>query len=35
LTRETLDKFIHCEMDAKMRLIERALQSGEVRKILQ
>ena len=34
LTRETLDKFIHCEMDAKMRLLEMALQSGEIRKIL-
>lgn len=34
LTRETLDKFIHCEMDSKMKLLERALQSGEIRKIL-
>jgi digeranylgeranylglycerophospholipid reductase len=34
LTRDTVSKFIYCEMDAKMRLIERALQSGELQKLL-
>lgn len=34
LTRDTIQKFVYCKMDAKMRLIEKALQSGELRKLL-
>ena len=28
LTKDTISKFIYCKMDAKMKLIEKALQSG-------
>jgi geranylgeranyl reductase family protein len=34
LTKDTISKFIYCKMDTKMRLIERALQSGELQKFL-
>jgi hypothetical protein len=34
LTRDTVSKFVYCEMDAKMRLIEMALQSGELQRLL-
>jgi digeranylgeranylglycerophospholipid reductase len=34
LTKDTISKFIYCKMDAKMKLIERALQSGEIQKLL-
>jgi digeranylgeranylglycerophospholipid reductase len=34
LTKDTISKFVYCKMDAKMRLIERALQSGELQKLL-
>ncbi|MCW4051065.1 MAG: geranylgeranyl reductase family protein [Candidatus Bathyarchaeota archaeon] len=34
LTRDTIGKFIYCEMDAKMRLMEKALQRGELQKLL-
>jgi geranylgeranyl reductase family protein len=34
LTRDTLSKFVYCKMDTKMKIIERALQSGELKKLL-
>ena len=34
LTKDTISKFIYCKMDAKMRLIEKVLQSGELQKLL-
>ena len=34
LTKDTISKFVYCKMDAKMKLIERALQSGEIQKLI-
>jgi len=34
LTKDTISKFVYCKMDAKMKLIERTLQSGEIQKLL-
>jgi len=34
LTKDTISKFIYCKMDAKMKIMERALQSGELQKLL-
>ena len=34
LTKDTISKFVYCKMDAKMKLIEKALQSGEIQKLL-
>ncbi|MBT3285501.1 geranylgeranyl reductase family protein [Candidatus Bathyarchaeota archaeon] len=34
LTKDTISKFIYCKMDAKMKVMERALQSGEIQKLL-
>jgi len=34
LTKDTISKFIYCKMDAKMKMIERALQSEELQKLL-
>jgi digeranylgeranylglycerophospholipid reductase len=34
LTKDTISKFVYCKMDAKMKIIERALQSGELQKLL-
>ncbi|TFH16974.1 geranylgeranyl reductase family protein [Candidatus Bathyarchaeota archaeon] len=33
LTKDTISKFVYCKMDAKMKLIERTLQSGEIQKL--
>jgi len=35
LTKDTISKFIYCKMDAKMKIMEKALQSGEIQKLLQ
>ncbi len=34
LTKTTISKFIYCKMDAKMKIMEKALQSGEIQKLL-
>jgi geranylgeranyl reductase family protein len=34
LTKDTISKFVYCKMDTKMKIIERALQSGEIKKLL-
>jgi digeranylgeranylglycerophospholipid reductase len=34
LTRDTISKFIYCEVDTKMKLIERALQSNEIQRLV-
>jgi geranylgeranyl reductase family protein len=34
LTKDTISKFVYCNMDAKMKLIERALQSDEIQRLL-
>ncbi len=34
LTKDTISKFIYCKMDTKMKIMERALQSGEIQKLL-
>jgi digeranylgeranylglycerophospholipid reductase len=33
LTKDTITKFIYCKMDTKMKLMEKALQSGEIQKL--
>jgi hypothetical protein len=34
LTRDTIRKFIYCEIDAKTWFMEKALQRGELQKLL-
>jgi len=34
LTKDTISKFIYCNMDTKMKLMEKVLQSGEIQKLI-